>query len=261
MKTERPDKPNNMQTLKEIFQSHEGGLLHKWDHYLDIYDRFFSAYRGRDVNLLEIGVSQGGSIQMWRKYFGEGLRMHSVDINERCRAFEAETDAMFIGSQEDPAFLRSLREALPTMDIVIDDGGHTMRQQIMTFEHLFPILREGGIYLVEDTHTSYWRSFGGGLGRRSSFIGYCKGLVDSLHSDHMIKGKGPVDDELTRSIGSITFFDSIVVFEKRRREPSFHQQRGRATIEGFTPKTTWWQKLRSRFHENHESTFERNFRR
>jgi hypothetical protein len=250
-----------MQSLREIFYSHTGGLVHKWDHYFEIYERFFSRYRGKEVSLMEIGVSQGGSIQMWRKYFGKGLRIYCVDINEECRAFESETERMFIGSQEDPGFLRRIREELPPMDIVIDDGGHTMRQQILTFQHLFPLVKEGGIFLVEDTHTSYWRTFGGGLGRRSSFIEYCKSLVDSLHSDHMIKGKGPADDELTRSIGSISFFDSVVVFEKRMREPSFHLQKGTASIKGYVAESSWWENLRSMFVKGHESTFDRNFRR
>jgi len=256
-----PVNPTPMPSLREIFYAHEGRLVHKWDHYFEIYDRFFARYRGRELNLLEIGVSQGGSIQLWRAYFGPGLHIYSVDINEECRAFEADTDGMYIGSQEDPAFLRKLRDELPPMDIIIDDGGHTMRQQILTFEYLFPLLKQDGVFLVEDTHTSYWSAFGGGLGRKTSFIEYAKRLIDALHSDHMDKGRGPAEDDRTRDITSIAFYDSIVVFEKRRRPPTFHLQRGTASIRGYVMKTGWWQRMKSRILGNPEATFARNFKR
>lgn len=150
-----------MKSLREIFYSHDGNLIHKWDHYFEIYEMYFEKYRGKEINLLEIGVSQGGSIEMWKKYFGENLKLYSVDINPACQQFTSQTTQLFIGSQEDPSFLNKLRDELPEMDIIIDDGGHTMRQQILTFEYLFLKLKENGIFFVEDTHTSYWNTFGG----------------------------------------------------------------------------------------------------
>ena len=75
-------------TFREIFYEHTGNQVHKWDHYLDIYEKFFSAYRGQPVSILEIGISQGGSLQLWKKYFGENVRVYAMDINPLCKKFE-----------------------------------------------------------------------------------------------------------------------------------------------------------------------------
>src|SRR5450432_1914397 len=126
-----------MQSTREIFESHEGNLIHKWNHYFEIYDRYFAAYQGKEVVVLEIGVSQGGSIDLWKKFFGKGLKYYGIDINPGCKQFESENVTIFIGSQEDPAFLNKIKNEIPDLDILIDDGGHTMRQQIVTFEYLY----------------------------------------------------------------------------------------------------------------------------
>src|SRR5688572_16048006 len=97
-------KRNRMETLKEIFDSHKGRLIHKWDHYFEIYEKHFSRYRNSPVNILEIGVSHGGSLQMWRKYFGDHANIFGVDINPECKKFEDGKTKIYIGSQEDDQF-------------------------------------------------------------------------------------------------------------------------------------------------------------
>src|SRR5690242_1748523 len=174
-----------MSTLKEIFESHSGRLIHKWDHYFEVYERYFAAYRGKPVNILEIGISHGGSLQMWRKYFGEQANIFAVDINPECKKFEEEKTKIFIGSQEDPVFLTQLKNDIPPVDILLDDGGHTMNQQVVTFQYLFDSVKDGGIYMVEDTHTSYWYAFHGGYKKKNSFIEFSKDLVDQMHAWHI----------------------------------------------------------------------------
>lgn len=247
-----------MQSLREIFYSHEGNLIHKWDHYFEIYERYFEKYRGCEVNLLEIGVSQGGSIQMWKKYFGDKLKIYSVDINPECTKFKDLTTKLYIGSQEDPSFLKKLKDELPPMDIIIDDGGHTMKQQIMTFEYLYLKLKDNGIYLVEDTHTSYWDVYGGGFRKRTSFIEYSKKLIDSLYRDHINNKKRLLVNQITHNIISIAFYDSIVVFEKGKRQSAFHLKKGRATIKDYQPKFNLWEKIKLRFKGMREVTLDRN---
>src|SRR6478736_6564315 len=141
-----------MESMREIFNSLDGNLIHKWDHYLEVYDTWFSRYRGKEVHILEIGISQGGSIELWKRYFGDKLHLYGVDINPRCKELEQENVQIFIGEQEDKNFLSELKSKIPKLDILIDDGGHTMLQQIVTFEELYNHIKDNGIYLCEDTH-------------------------------------------------------------------------------------------------------------
>jgi cephalosporin hydroxylase len=158
-------------------------LIHKWIHYFDIYDRHFSPYRGRKVNIVEFGVSQGGSLQMWRDYFGRRATITGVDVDPRCAKLTDKGVNVVIGDQEDRKFLNDLADRVGEIDIVIDDGGHTMGQQIATFEELWPRVRDGGIFLVEDLHTSYWPKYGGGYKRSGTFIEYAKNLIDRKYSE------------------------------------------------------------------------------
>jgi 23S rRNA U2552 (ribose-2'-O)-methylase RlmE/FtsJ len=249
-----------MQSLREIFYAHDGNLIHKWDHYFEIYETYFEKYRGAEVNLLEIGVAQGGSIEMWHKYFGENIKIYSVDINPECLKFKGLTEELYIGSQEDPDFLQKLKNELPQMDIIIDDGGHTMKQQILTFEYLFLKLKENGIFLVEDTHTSYWSVYGGGLRKKNSFIEYSKRLIDSLYIGHLNKVKNILNNEITENIRSICFYDSIVVFTKGKRQHPFHLKRGKETISYYPMKFKFFQKLKIKMFGMKDVTIGRNWK-
>jgi hypothetical protein len=198
-----------MGRLESLFRKNNGNLIYKWSHYFDIYERFFERYVDQEVTILEIGVYRGGSLKMWKEYFGSKAQIYGVDINPECKKFEEERIQIIIGSQEDRSFLNKLKASIPKVDIIIDDGGHTMHQQIVTFEEMFDHIKDNGIYLCEDTHTSYWHTYGGGFRNPDSFIEYSKDLVDSLTGWHY----GKVN-KYTKSIKSINFFDSIVVFEK-----------------------------------------------
>jgi len=118
-----------MNDLEKYFTENIGRLIHKWKHYFEIYDRHFSRFRGTDVHVVEFGVSQGGSLQMWKEYFGLNCKIFGVDINPDCKALEEDQIEIYIGDQEDRNFLKSLAKTVPRIDILIDDGGHTMRQQ------------------------------------------------------------------------------------------------------------------------------------
>ena len=159
-----------MNDLEKCFTENTGKLIHKWNHYFEIYDRHFARFRGTDVHVVEFGVFHGGSLQMWKQYFGPKARIFGVDINPHCKKLGGEQIEIFIGDQEDRSFLKSLAKQIPRIDILIDDGGHTMPQQINTFEELFPHVDEKGVYLCEDLHTSYWPELGGGHKKRGTFI-------------------------------------------------------------------------------------------
>lgn len=211
--------------LREIFENHTGRVVHKYDHYLEIYERYFSKYIDKEVVILEIGISHGGSLQIWKKYFGPKVRIYAIDINPECKKLEDENVKIFIGSQEDPEFLKQIVNQVPQPDIIIDDGGHTMKQQIVSFEILYPFLKNSGIYLCEDTCTSYWYEYDGGLKRKGTFIEYSKKLIDALYAGHINSKKFPVND-FTYQTSSIHFYDSIVIFEKISRQPAQHVMKG-----------------------------------
>ncbi|MBS1762748.1 MAG: class I SAM-dependent methyltransferase [Bacteroidetes bacterium] len=220
---------------KQIFETHTGNLIHKWEHYFEIYDRHFAAYKGKELVVLEIGVSQGGSIDMWQKYFGEKLKYFGIDINPACKQFERKNVEIFIGSQEDPAFLKKIKESIPGIDILIDDGGHTMRQQIVTFEMLFSKIKFGGIYLCEDNHTSYWLNFGGGMKRKGTYIEYVKNLIDVMHLWYAGKNTYIQNQELKDQIFAIHIYDSIVVIEKKKISQPKDIKAGNLTV-GYLPE-------------------------
>ena len=152
-----------MNDLERIFYANTENLIHKWKHYFEIYDRHFSRFRGSDVTVLEMGVGQGGSLRMWRSYFGPRARIVGVDINPECAALAGDQIEILLANQDDRESLRALKAKVPHVDILIDDGGHTMQQQINTFEELFPHVDAHGVYLCEDLHTSYWPDWGGGF--------------------------------------------------------------------------------------------------
>ena len=140
-----------------------------------------------------------------------------MDINPTCKQFEEERIKIFIGSQSSRKFLRQLKQELPPIDILIDDGGHTMEQQIITFEELFDKVKEDGVFLCEDLHTSYWKNAGGGLRRKGTFIEYSKSFIDYLNAWHSEQFYFR-ENSLTHAVWSISYYGSIIVIEKRPME-------------------------------------------
>jgi ubiquinone/menaquinone biosynthesis C-methylase UbiE len=224
-----------MNDLEHYFYSNRGRLIHKWKHYFEIYERHLSRFCNKQVNVVEIGVGKGGSLQMWKHYFGSEARIFGVDINPECIAYEEERVEILIGDQEDRTFLRSLGQRIPVIDVLIDDGGHTMTQQITTFEELFPRVAPDGIYLCEDLHTSYWQEYGGGYRSPNTFIEYSKNFIDCIHAWHAREPTKPRRkrwyrrqqplaprlslSDFTRSVHSLHYYDSILVIEKRPISP------------------------------------------
>jgi 23S rRNA U2552 (ribose-2'-O)-methylase RlmE/FtsJ len=201
--------------LTEYFRANTGRVIDKWDHYFEIYHRHFQAFRGRSPVVVEIGVSKGGSLEMWRHYFGPGCRIVGVDVDPRCARFAGKDISILIGDQADRQFLARIRREVPHVDILIDDGGHYMDQQIATFEELYPHIQPNGIYLCEDMHSSYYEPFGGGYRRQGSFVEYSKGLIDQLYRWYCADmPRGAVAD-MTETTWGLHFYDSVLVIEKR----------------------------------------------
>lgn len=219
-----------MNDLEKYFRQNDGRLIDKWLHYFDIYNRHFERFRDKEAVILEIGIFQGGSLQMWKNYFGSKAKIYGVDINPQCKEFEEENISILIGSQSDREFLRELKKSIPPIDILIDDGGHTMQQQIVTFEELFSHIKENGVYLCEDLHTSYWKAYGGGYKRNGTFIEYSKNFVDYINAFHS-KHKSLAVNRFTETVDSIHYYDSVLVLEKKKRGKPFSERTGHPSIQ------------------------------
>ncbi|MGC2636053.1 MAG: class I SAM-dependent methyltransferase [Acidobacteriaceae bacterium] len=198
----------------KLFYSHHGRIIHKWIHYLDIYDRHFAPFRGTAVKMLEIGVFKGGSLDLWRKFFGAQATIFGVDINPECAALVTPPNQVRTGSQADPEFLRSVVQEMGTPEIILDDGSHRAPHQRVSFDTLFPLLRDGGLYVIEDLHTSYSPGiFEGGYRRKGSAIERVKDMIDDMHAwYHPRATTTPARDQ----IYAIHVYDSIVILEKRK---------------------------------------------
>src|SRR5690349_3349151 len=196
--SESAKKDQEENPLREFFDNHRHGHgIWKWTHYFDVYHRHFGKFRNQQVNVLEIGIYSGGSLEMWRQYFGPKATICGVDISPECRAYESNQTKIFIGDQADRSFWQEVRRAMPAFDVVIDDGGHLPEQQIVTFEELFSFMRASGVYCCEDVH--------GGL---NQFASYIHGLGHKLNETVALRGSE--EDNENRVICDCTPFQAAV---------------------------------------------------
>jgi hypothetical protein len=200
--------------LSRAFYENDGLVVHKWTHYLPIYDRHLSRYRKRPLRLLEIGVSAGGSLHLWREYFGDDAVIYGIDIDPGCSQFNGQDGQVRIGSQSDPTFLRAVVSEMGGVDVVIDDGSHIASHQRITLDALFPLLNPDGVYICEDLHTAYWPTYEGAYGKSSNFIEVGKRIVDDIHTDFHSR-KARIIADAARTVDGVHFYNSMVVIEKR----------------------------------------------
>jgi len=203
--------------------------VHKWHHYFDIYTKYFERYRDRPITMLEIGVFRGGSLRMWKEYFHPDSTIVGIDVDKSCQAHEIADQNVFvrIGSQADPAFLATVNGEFGPFDIILDDGSHKTHHQIISFGALFrSALKDDGCYMVEDVHTNYWIKH---VDSPETFIDLSKQMVDMLHEPYFDRKETDFRHEhpdalkeldlsyLSANLDGISFHDSIVVFDKKKR--------------------------------------------
>jgi len=222
------NKSDNVNIFEDYFWNKKKKLLvNKWHHYLKIYDLHFNRFIDKNPIILEIGVSKGGSLAMWNHYFKGKCQIYGIDIEKEClnipNILEANNIKVDIGDQCNRNFWKKYLKDKPKFDIVIEDGGHTMSQQIVTYEELIDHVSDNGVYLCEDLHTSYWKKYGGELKKPNTFIEYSKNFIDMLNYYHIQNNKrsykmlNTKEDEIynkfRRMIHSVHYYDSIVVLE------------------------------------------------
>lgn len=193
--------------LSELFYAHDGRPINKWTHYLQLYDTYFARFRGSSVKMLEIGVFEGGSLELWRRYLGPDARIFGVDIDPACADKVDAPNQVRIGSQGDPAFLASVVSEMGGVDLILDDGSHRGHHIITSFRALFPLLGDGGLYVIEDMHDDF-SEFPGT--RYNQSLAFLKRLVDDMHGHYTGKSAQESAD-----VGGVHIFDSIAFIEKK----------------------------------------------
>lgn len=194
---------NNSPTYQAYLKSpYKSG---KHSTYFETYDELFAPYRGKQITFVEVGILGGGSLFMWREFFGPQARIIGIDLNPNAKKWEQHGFEIFIGSQSDENFWKNFANQVGEIDIVLDDGGHTYIQQVVTTEMLLPFIKDRGMVVVEDTHTSYMTGFGP---QQYSFINYVKHMIDRIN--HRFAGIEASHSE--KRVWSIQVFESIVAF-------------------------------------------------
>lgn len=199
-------------TYAEAWRSHDGNVSFKWSDYLEHYDEQIVRHLSGPVDFLEIGVQNGGDLQVWQKVLPKGSSVLGIDIDQRCASLGL---PVLIGSAADGGWLETVL-GNRRFDIIIDDGSHFCNEVRASFGLLWSRVKPGGWYVVEDLHTSYWSSHGGGLNRPDSSIEELKTLIDDLNLQHVTTSVVP-------SVRSVFFADSVCIIRKYAGEPLNHE--------------------------------------
>jgi len=202
----------------------------KCDSYFQVYEEMFNQYVGKKITFVEVGVLQGGSLFMWREYFGKDARIIGVDLHHNAKELEKHGFEIYIGSQSDENFWKNFYTKVGKIDILLDDGGHVNDQQIITLSESINNVNDGGIIMTEDVHTSYFKKFGNPS--KYSYINYSKFLIDIVNSrfpETEIK-----KNNFSSKIYSVSFFESIVAIKinsKKSIEPNILRNTETKSIE------------------------------
>ncbi len=200
----------------EIYKSYLRSpyLSYKHSTYFQVYEELLAPYRNKNITFVEVGVLNGGSLFMWRDFFGPEVRIIGVDFNPLAKRWEQDGFEIYIGSQSDPNFWREFFDSVGMVDILLDDGGHTNEQQIVTTHEAIPFIKDGGLLMVEDVHTSYFKDFGNPS--KFSFINYAKLFIDGVNA--RFPGVNVIQNMYRDMVYSVHFYESIVGFSVDRRK-------------------------------------------
>lgn len=231
--------------LRDLHLQHGGKVSDKWSSYLEVYQDVFAPYREQHVALLEIGVQNGGSLEVWSRYFPHATRLVGCDIDPRCGElrFEDPRIRVVVGDAGKPATEAAIAAIRPDYDIVIDDGSHRSGDIVRAFALYFPRVRMGGVFAAEDLHCSYWQQFEGGLFDPYSAMSFFKRLADLVNHEHwgvpgtraqvlrpFLERYGcAMEEEVLASIHSVAFVNSVCVV---RRESPERNGLGRRLLAG-----------------------------
>ena len=222
---------NGTQSVEEIFHGLEQKTM-KWSSYFQVYEELLAPFVGKPVTIVEVGVLNGGSLHMWRRFLGEKARVIGVDNSQGAKQMEAQGFEIFVGDQASGEFWADFFDAVGPVDVIVDDGGHTNKQQIATVTGCLEHINDGGMIITEDTHTSYMKHFGNPS--KFSFMNYSKHIADCIQS------RNPLVENMSRnafrdSVYAVNFYESIVALrvDRRRCQPARHILTGTEHIDAL----------------------------
>ena len=229
-------------SIKDLFQKSEHSSI-KLEKYFDVYEEYFSKFKGTNITFVEIGVFNGGSLKIWKDYFGSKSRIIGIDINQECKKFASDGIEIHIGNQSDPIFWENFFNKVGNVDIILDDGGHTNLDQIITTVKCVDKINDGGIMMIEDTHTSYMTEYNSK--ESFSFINFAKKIIDDVNYTAGLsvfeekESKFFFNFSLNKYIYSSHFYESIVVFKIDRKKTYKNQLIKNEGIDHQIEDLTW----------------------
>tara|TARA_X000000950_G_scaffold170068_1_gene207399 strand:+ start:917 stop:1777 length:861 start_codon:yes stop_codon:yes gene_type:complete len=202
---------DNKKKVKKIFKSFKASPKYtiKWSNYFEIYEKLFKKFVNQKLTFVEIGVGNGGSLFMWKNFFGNKARIIGIELNPDAKKLEKFGFEIFIGDQADPLFWKKFYQKVGKIDILLDDGGHKNLQQITTLMQSIKYLNYGGMIVIEDTHTSYMRDKGFKNPSKFSLINFTTLLIETIHRRNPMLKKEI--NFFSKKIQSLEYYDSITV--------------------------------------------------
>lgn len=222
--------------LIDLYKNNRGKVSDKWSSYLHHYDRLFLSFKDQELKILEIGIENGGSLEIMGKYFSNAKVLVGCDININCSklSFEDKRIKLVIGDVNETQIFEKITKIGSPFNIIIDDGSHKSSDVIKSFVKYFSNLADEGLYIIEDLHCSYWREYEGGLFYPYSSIQFFKYILDIINHEHWGINKTNTDiledfslkygvkfsTTILEKIESIQFFNSLCVIKKTKENNS-----------------------------------------
>lgn len=176
----------SQEPLIDLYQTHQGKVSDKWSIYIQEYDRILGPWRDDPIQLLEIGVQNGGSLEIWARFLRGADKLVGCDVNPQCArlSYADPRIAIVVGDANTDAAEKAIANHAPRLNVVIDDGSHRSSDIAKSFARYFPKLADDGLFIMEDLHCSYWSGFEGGLSHSLSSIAFVKRLADVINHEH-----------------------------------------------------------------------------
>jgi len=233
-----------MESLKNLYKNHSGKVSDKWTIYLNEYEEKLKEYQQLPIKFFEIGVLNGGSLEIFSKYFSNAKIILGCDIDQKCNElkYDQTNIKLIVGNANDEKIKKQITQ-YSQFDIIIDDGSHNSNDIVKSFCNYFEHLKDGGLFIIEDLHCSYHRQHRGGIFYPISSINFFKKLVDVINYEHwgvekkknwLLRGfaenyKMDINDLVLDSIHSIEFVNSLCFIKKKSPK---HNKIGKRIVVG-----------------------------